>query len=93
MNEQGHRTIHSLVPVYTALHRINKKAIEGIESHNHDAFLEIRDVARDGMIHLMDLEKQIASDNGHRRRKYEQTSQRQMAIDRNVRGNIPLGID
>lgn len=79
MNKQSHHTIHSLVPVYAALSRIVRLAVE-LDNDGNTILLsstvlqklakEIRLEADYGMSDLVMLEAELVGD-GSGRRKYE----------------------
>lgn len=73
MTPESHKTIHSLVPVYASLSRIQKLAVDGFRGGAYINYQEIRTEAESGMAELMMLEKQLAGE-GQNRRKYEQTA-------------------
>lgn len=76
MNKQSHNTLHLLVPVYSALYRIQKFAVDGFVSGKADLFVDIRRECEKGMGDLLTLEQQLVGKDGKRRREYEQTFKR-----------------
>ena len=59
MNKKQHSKIHSLVPVYASLSRIQKLAVEGYQSGRADTFIDVRVEAEDGLAQLLMVEKEI----------------------------------
>lgn len=74
MNKSVHSAIHSLVPVYAALSRIQKLSVDGFQNGKIDLFVDIRKECEDGMAQLIMVEQELV--HPKRRRKYEQTSKR-----------------
>lgn len=70
MNQEGHDTIHSLVPIYAAFSRIVKDSVEGYQGGRLDRFVDIRSEAENAMAALIMLEKDLKSDT-YKRRKYD----------------------
>jgi hypothetical protein len=75
MNKESHRKMHSLVPVYAALSRIQKLAVEGFQGGLSDKFIDVRTEAEDGMAQLIMVENALVHDT-YKRRKYEQANVR-----------------
>jgi hypothetical protein len=59
MNNKNHQTIHSLVPVYASLSRIQKLAVEGFQTGRADIFIDIRTECEDGLAQLSTVENNL----------------------------------
>lgn len=57
-----HKTIHSLVPVYASISRIQKLSVDGQRSGKIDLFVDITAEANDALAQLMMIEKELGSD-------------------------------
>jgi len=58
----AHRTVHSLVPVYAAISRIQKLSVDGQRSGKIDLFIDITAEANEALAHLMMIEKDLGTD-------------------------------